>query len=86
MKFKYHKSYRGFYLLEDNKFKRPYQKLDQEKTLENLNEEIEFDKKEIIEIADKYVVFVEKDGGKVSQRRQRNQKLRKKSKQLTLKY
>ena len=55
MKFKYHKSYRGFYLLEDNKFKRPYQKLDQEKTLENLNEEIEFDKKEIIEIADKYV-------------------------------
>ena len=66
MKFKYHKSYRGFYLLEDNKFKRPYQKLDQEKTLENLNEEIEFDKKEIIEIADKYVVFVEKDGGKVS--------------------
>jgi len=66
LKFKYHKSYRGFYLLEDNKFKRPYQKLDQEKTLENLNEEIEFDKKEIIEIADKYVVFVEKDGGKVS--------------------
>ena len=66
MKFKYHKSYRGFYLLEDNKFKRPYQKLDQEKTLENLNEGIEFDKKEIIEIADENVVFVEKDGGKVS--------------------
>ena len=50
MKFKYHKSYRGFYLLEDNKFKRPYQKLDQEKTLKNLGNKTEFNKNEIIEI------------------------------------
>ena len=63
MKFKYHKSYRGFYLLEDNKFKRPYQKLDQEKTLENLDGEFEFNKLEILDIDDKFVVFVDKDGG-----------------------
>ena len=63
MKFKYHKSYRGFYLLEDNKFKRPYQKLDQEKTLENLDDEFEFNKHEILDIDDKFVVFVDKDGG-----------------------
>ena len=36
MKFKYHKSYKGFYLLDGSKFKRPYKKLDEEKTLENL--------------------------------------------------
>ena len=64
MKFKYHKSYRGFYLLEDNKFKRPYQKLDQEKTLENLDNDFEFNKHEILDIDDKFVVFVDKDGGK----------------------
>ena len=63
MKFKYHKSYRGFYLLEDNKFKRPYQKLDQEKTLVNLDDEFEFNKYEILDIDDKFVVFVDKDGG-----------------------
>ena len=63
MKFKYHKSYRGFYLLEDNKFKRPYQKLDQEKTLVNLDDEFEFNKHEILDIDDKFVVFVDKDGG-----------------------
>ena len=61
MKFKYHKSYRGFYLLEDNKFKRPYQKLDQEKTLKNLGNKTEFNKNEIIEIEDKLVVFFEKN-------------------------
>ena len=66
MKFKYHKSYRGFYLLEDNKFKRPYQKIDQEKTLENLNGKVEFNKNEIIEIADEFVVFAVKDGGKTN--------------------
>ncbi|WP_314990735.1 exonuclease SbcC [uncultured Gemella sp.] len=66
MKFKYHKSYRGFYLLEDNKFKRPYQKIDQEKTLENLNGKVEFNKNEIIEIVDEFVVFVVKDGGKTN--------------------
>ncbi len=66
MKFKYHKSYRGFYLLEDNKFKRPYQKIDQEKTLENLNGKVEFNKNETIEIADEFVVFVVKDGGKTN--------------------
>ena len=65
LKFKYHKSYRGFYLLEDNKFKRPYQKIDQEKTLENLNRKVEFNKNEIIEIAEEFVVFVVKDGGKI---------------------
>ena len=63
MKFEYHKPYRGFYLLEDNKFKRPYQKLDQEKTLENLDDEFEFNKHEILDIDDKFVVFVDKDGG-----------------------
>ena len=61
MKFKYHKSYRGFYLLDENKFKRPYQKLDQETTLKNLGEETEFDKNEILDIEDNLVIFVEKD-------------------------
>ena len=61
MKFKYHKSYRGFYLLDENKFKRPYQKLDQEKTLKNLGKETEFDKNEILDIEDNLVIFVEKD-------------------------
>ena len=67
MKFKYHKSYRGFYLLEDNKFKRPYQKLDQEKTLENLDDEFEFNKHEILDIDDKFVVFVDKAAGKTGE-------------------
>ena len=61
MKFKYHKSYRGFYLLDENKFKRPYQKLDQEKTLKNVGNKTEFNKNEIIEIEDKLVVFFEKN-------------------------
>ena len=61
MKFKYHKSYRGFYLLDENKFKRPYQKLDQDKTLKNLGNKTEFNKNEIIEIEDKLVVFFEKN-------------------------
>ena len=61
MKFKYHKSYRGFYLLDENKFKRPYQPLDQEKTLKNLGNKTEFNKNEIIEIEDKLVVFFEKN-------------------------
>ena len=61
MKFKYHKSYHGFYLLDENKFKRPYQKLDQEKTLKNLGNKTEFNKNEIIEIEDKLVVFFEKN-------------------------
>ena len=61
MKFKYHKSYRGFYLLDENKFKRPYQKLDQEKTLKNLGNKTKFNKNEIIEIEDKLVVFFEKN-------------------------
>lgn len=66
MKFKYHKSYRGFYLLDENKFKRPYQKLDQEKTLKNLDRETEFNKDEILDIADKYVVFVDKNANQVA--------------------
>lgn len=61
MKFKYHKSYKGFYLLEDNKFKRPYQKLNEEKTLENLANKVEFKQDEIIEIEDKYVAFLQKE-------------------------
>ena len=60
LKFKYHKSYRGFLSVRDNKFKRPYQKLDQEKTLENLDDEFEFNKHEIIDIEDKLVVFLKK--------------------------
>ena len=66
MKFKYHKSYRGFYLLDENKFKRPYQKLDQEKTLKNLDGETEFNKHEILDIDDKFVVFVDKNTNQVA--------------------
>lgn len=65
MKFKYHKSYKGFYLLDENKFKRPYQKLDQEKTLKNLDGETEFNKDEILDIDDKFVVFVDKNSNQV---------------------
>ena len=65
MKFKYHKSYRGFYLLDENKFKRPYQKLDQEKTLKNLDRETEFSKNEILDIEDEFVVFVDKNANQV---------------------
>ena len=65
MKFKYHKSYRGFYLLDENKFKRPYQKLDQEKTLKNLDRETEFNKNEILDIEDEFVVFVDKNANQV---------------------
>ena len=67
MKFKYHKSYRGFYLLDENKFKRPYQKLDQEKTLKNWDRETEFNKHEILDIADKFVVFVDKNANQVAE-------------------
>ena len=67
MKFKYHKSYRGFYLLDENKFKRPYQKLDQENTLKNLDRETEFNKHEILDIADKFVVFVDKNANQVAE-------------------
>ena len=61
MKFKYHKSYKGFYLLDGSKFKRPYKKLDEEKTLENLANRVEFKQDEIIEIEDKYVAFLQKE-------------------------
>ena len=67
MKFKYHKSYRGFYLLDENKFKRPYKKLDKEKTLKNLDRETEFNKHEILDIADKFVVFVDKNANQVAE-------------------
>ena len=66
MEFKYHKSYKGFYLIEGNKFKRPYQKLDQEKTLENLNGKLEFDENRITKIDSKAVVFIDKNEGKSS--------------------
>ena len=61
MKFKYHKSYKGFYLLDGSKFKRPYKKLDEEKTLENLANRVEFKQDEVIEIEDKYVAFLQKE-------------------------
>ena len=80
MKFKYHKSYRGFYLLDENKFKRPYQKLDQEKTLKNLDNKTEFNKNEIIEIEDKLVVFFEKNAEQST--KQNNTKKQKNSKEI----
>ena len=80
MKFKYHKSYRGFYLLDENKFKRPYQKLDQEKTLKNLGNKTEFNKNEIIEIEDKLVVFFEKNAGQST--KQNNTKKQKNTKEI----
>ncbi len=78
MKFKYHKSYRGFYLLDENKFKRPYQKLDQEKTLKNLGKETEFDKNEILDIEDNLVIFVEKDSNQPIQEKTEKKKNSKK--------
>ena len=80
MKFKYHKSYRGFYLLDGNKFKRPYQKLDQEKTLKNLGNKTEFNKNEIIEIEDKLVVFFEKNAEQST--KQNNTKKQKNTKKI----
>ena len=80
MKFKYHKSYRGFYLLDENKFKRPYQKLDQEKTLKNLGNKTEFNKNEIIEIEDKLVVFFEKNAEQST--KQNNTKKHKNTKKI----
>lgn len=78
MKFKYHKSYRGFYLLDENKFKRPYQKLDQEKTLKNLDEGTEFNKNEILDIDDKLVVFFEKDAEQPTKEKSEKKKSNKK--------
>ena len=80
MKFKYHKSYRGFYLLDENKFKRPYQKLDQEKTLKNLGNKTEFNKNEILEIEDKLVVFFEKNAEQST--KQNNTKKQKNKKKI----
>ena len=80
MKFKYHKSYRGFYLLDENKFKRPYKKLDQEKTLKNLGNKTEFNKNEIIEIEDKLVVFFEKNAEQST--KQNNTKKQKNTKKI----
>ena len=80
MKFKYHKSYRGFYLLDENKIKRPYQKLDQEKTLKNLGNKTEFNKNEIIEIEDKLVVFFEKNAEQST--KQNNTKKQKNTKKI----
>lgn len=80
MKFKYHKSYRGFYLLDENKFKRPYQKLDQEKTLKNLGSKTEFNKDEILDIEDKLVVFFEKNTGQST--KQKNTKKQEDTKEV----
>ncbi|MBF0713755.1 exonuclease SbcC [Gemella sp. GH3] len=68
MKFKFHKGYRGFYLLDDNKFKKPFSRLDQLLTEEKLkldNKFIDFNKENIIEIEDKYVVLNNKENKKV---------------------
>ena len=80
MKFKYHKSYRGFYLLDENKFKRPYKKLDQEKTLKNLGNKTEFNKDEILDIEDKLVVFFEKNTGQST--KQKNTKKQEDTKEV----
>ena len=80
MKFKYHKSYRGFYLLDENKFKRPYQKLDQEKSLKNLGNKTEFNKDEILDIEDKLVVFFEKNTGQST--KQKNTKKQEDTKEV----
>lgn len=64
MEFKYHKAYRGFYLIENGKFKRPYKKLDQQLTERKLiadNKNVEFSKDSILNITDNYVVIVDKD-------------------------
>ena len=52
--------------MDENKFKRPYQKLDQGKTLKNLNGKLEFDENRILKIDSKAVVFVDKNEGKSS--------------------
>lgn len=63
MEFKYHGSYKGFYLLEQDKYKRPFLRLDEEQTKEKLsaqNVTVKFDKTKKIFIEDKFVVFAEK--------------------------
>jgi len=64
--------------LDENKFKRPYQKLDQEKTLKNLGKETEFDKNEILDIEDNLVIFVEKDSNQPIQEKTEKKKNSKK--------
>lgn len=84
LKFKYHKSYRGFYLLEDSKFKRPYQKLDEEATVLNVGKNIEFKQDEIIEIEDKFVVFSEKGKTKSVEKKTTKKKNSKKEEGITV--
>ena len=64
--------------MDENKFKRPYQKLDQEKTLKNLGKETEFDKNEILDIEDNLVIFVEKDSNQPIQEKTEKKKNSKK--------
>lgn len=85
MKFKYHKSYKGFYLLEEGKFKRPYQKLDQEQTAAKLGEVVDFKIDEIIEIADDAVVFFEKEAKKNSTKQETKKEATKKQKEVDFK-
>ncbi|MGX7112570.1 hypothetical protein [Gemella cuniculi] len=90
MKFKYHKSYRGFYLLENEKFKRPYQKLAQEETIKKLGKKIDFKKDEIIVIPDEYVIFFEKEQNNIIKAniKEKNKKIKKEIdfEKLELKY
>ena len=63
LSFKFHKGYKGFYLLENNKFKKPFQRLNVEETLENLSKDnikVEFKEDEIITFGKQYASFGEK--------------------------
>lgn len=60
MEFKYHKGYNGFYLLDNGKFKKPFQKLDIELTkinLKNNDKYLSFEKDRILLIDESLVVF-----------------------------
>lgn len=58
MEFKYHKGYKGYYLQKNNKYIRPYEKLDLEKTKNNLKKHnLDFENKDFISIDDSYVVL-----------------------------
>lgn len=64
MNFKYHNGYKGYYLQENNKYVRPFTKLNEEETKLKLQEKgivINFDKKSILELDSKHVVLENKE-------------------------
>ncbi|MBF0714794.1 exonuclease SbcC [Gemelliphila palaticanis] len=64
MNFKYHNGYKGYYLQENNKYVRPFKKLDEEETKFKLKDkeiELNFDKNLVIEIPSECVVFENKN-------------------------